>query len=115
VARPRAADDFKYIRERMEELRLERARALTRQYLGSPAKPPPPDRAIAKTSPGFCVPLFFGSSPAEVPRVNGVQGSSGLERIWKWKAIGKLPLHPSLRPCCQVAGRRPEAAACPAV
>ena len=37
MARPRAADDFKTIRERMEELRLERARALTRQNLGPPA------------------------------------------------------------------------------
>ena len=37
MARPRAADDFKIIRQRMEELRLERARALTRQDLGPPA------------------------------------------------------------------------------
>ena len=36
MARPRAADDFKTIRERMEELRLERARALTRQNLVPP-------------------------------------------------------------------------------
>ena len=53
MARPRAADDFKYIRERMEELRLERARALTRQYLGSPAKPPPPDESNRKDEPRF--------------------------------------------------------------
>jgi hypothetical protein len=37
VARPRAADDFEIIRQRMEELRLERTRALTRQNLGPPA------------------------------------------------------------------------------
>jgi hypothetical protein len=37
VARPRAADDFEIIRQRMEELRLERDRALTRQNLGPPA------------------------------------------------------------------------------
>ena len=37
MARPRAADDFEIIRQRMEELRLERARALTCQNLGSPA------------------------------------------------------------------------------
>ena len=36
MARPRAADDFKTIRERMEELRLERARVLTRQNLDQP-------------------------------------------------------------------------------
>ena len=54
MARPRAADDFKYIRERMEELRLERARALTRQHLGSPAKPPPPpDESNRKDEPRF--------------------------------------------------------------
>ena len=37
VARPRAADDFEIIRQRMEELRLERDRALNCQNLGSPA------------------------------------------------------------------------------
>ena len=37
MARPRAADDFKIIRQRMEELRLERDRALTGQNLGPPA------------------------------------------------------------------------------
>ena len=37
MARPRAADDFEIIRQRMEELRLERARALTCQNLGPPA------------------------------------------------------------------------------
>ena len=37
MARPRAADDFKIIRQRMEELRLERARAMTRQNLSPPA------------------------------------------------------------------------------
>ena len=37
MARHRAADDFGIIRQRMEELRLERDRALTRQDLGPPA------------------------------------------------------------------------------
>ena len=37
MARPRAADDFEIIRQRMEELRLERDRALNCQNLGSPA------------------------------------------------------------------------------
>ena len=36
MARPRAADDFKTIRARMEELRRERDRALEGQNLGSP-------------------------------------------------------------------------------
>ena len=36
MARPRAADDFEIIRQRMEELRLERDRALTCQNLGPP-------------------------------------------------------------------------------
>ena len=36
MARPRAADDFETIRARMEEIRLERVRALTGQIRGSP-------------------------------------------------------------------------------
>jgi len=48
VARPRAADDFKTIRERMEELRLERARALTRQNLGPPANEAAPSEKNRK-------------------------------------------------------------------
>jgi hypothetical protein len=43
VARPRAADDFEIIRQRMQELRLERDRALTRQNLGPPANGGPRD------------------------------------------------------------------------
>ena len=35
MARPRAADDFETIRARMDEIRLERARALTGQKMGS--------------------------------------------------------------------------------
>jgi hypothetical protein len=46
VARPRAADDFKTIRERMEELRLERARVLTRP--GPPANEAMPDEKNRK-------------------------------------------------------------------
>jgi hypothetical protein len=48
VARPRAADDFKTIRERMEELRLERARALIRQNLGLPANEAMPNEKNRK-------------------------------------------------------------------
>ena len=36
MTRPRAADDFETIRARVEELRLERDRALTGQKRGSP-------------------------------------------------------------------------------
>ena len=48
MARPRAADDFKIIRQRMEELRLERARALTRQSLGPPANEATPNEKNRK-------------------------------------------------------------------
>ena len=37
MLRPRAADDFEIIRARVEELRLERARALAGQKLGAAA------------------------------------------------------------------------------
>ena len=48
MAQPRAADDFKIIRERMEELRLERARALTRQNLAPPANEAAPNEKNRK-------------------------------------------------------------------
>jgi hypothetical protein len=53
VARTRAADDFKTIRARMEELRLERARALSRQNLGLSTNKVMPGENNDKGEPRF--------------------------------------------------------------
>ena len=53
MARPRAADDFKTIRERMEELRLERARVLTRQTISPSAGRAAPDENNRKDERRF--------------------------------------------------------------
>ena len=65
MARSRAADDFDTIRLRMEELRLERDRALVGQKLGSRSTGRLLTRTIARTSAGCHVQLFFGRSSAK--------------------------------------------------
>jgi hypothetical protein len=54
LAHQRAADDFKTIRARLEELRRERAEAVRGQPIASPhPSSPSPSRPGANADPGF--------------------------------------------------------------
>jgi hypothetical protein len=114
VARPRAADDFKIIRQRMEELRLERDRALTRQNLGPPANGVCVTTTIARTTPGGCVPLFFGSSSAEAldqirpPRTPGLRHAAGAAATVEIGATARCGLASYARPLMSEPLRRIE-------